>query len=449
MGTSRMATRADKATTPRPEDLADCIVTEMADRLLLAGGTPHLLTDRNTWARIDGSDPSLAALIDISVDLSAPDGIALLQTAGDARYWSAVSRTVALFALRNGSGVSSLASDEMHDRTRYAVLPFNDGTAWDFGARSLVEDVPALLLLECGWDIPPTPPQANFPFPPDFIDVMDHYGDEWLQLIADGLRRRDKSVRTLVSPVPDFGKSLLWHVMRRAFRGAVHLTEDSHSLTGDRNRFSQATEPLSRCLWVAYDEVDKVELNFHNLAELTAPVITLERKFLDPAQTPAIGTPYFVGGDWPNLDMNAQGADVRLAYACWRDEAGPLTPAQARCLADNPDLLRQRLVNMAAEPNPHAGSARKTAAEMRRVRMPANVAALREVFVATSNRADTVPTADIRTVLSDAGVEVPGDKAFPELMRRAFGSSVKPDRFSSHRYYSHLARVDDVEVEQQ
>ena len=83
-------------------------------------------------------------------------------------HWHGVVKLAVFHFAANAGGVATVNTNEFDNQDQHRLLPFNDGTAWDFTQHRMLsnQELKEAVLLDHGWNIPPT---TRFP--------TDGYGD--------------------------------------------------------------------------------------------------------------------------------------------------------------------------------------------------------------------------------------------------------------------------------
>ena len=138
---------------------------------------------------------------------------------------------------------------------------------------------------------------------------MDHYGPLIFDRLAKHLRGTDKIVDVAVFRVSNAGKSTLCRWLELALPGIAVTLDGSDAFSGQALRFTAIGRRLVRYRLVLIDEADKMTERPHPAAlnSLTAPTVRIEHKGQDDDYQERIGTAFFIGADYPNLNSSRPG----------------------------------------------------------------------------------------------------------------------------------------------
>ena len=215
-------------------------------------------------------------------------------------HWHAVVKLAVLHFSSNAGGVAIVNTNEFDNYEQHRLLPYNDGTAWDFTQHRMLsnQELKEAMLMDHGWNIQPTTPvptDADGDITIELNDdieklLFEHYGKPLLEMFAARLREgTGKLVDSWRASASNFGKSTFMDAMDRAFPGTIHREPTPKYMSSGGARFSQDTEPLSKTIWTAVDEVDKAEkpIGFDKFGTYANETLSIEKKFANPSTTVA------------------------------------------------------------------------------------------------------------------------------------------------------------------
>ena len=383
--------------------------------------------------------------------------------------------------------VQSVAERDEYIYPQHPVIPLNspEGGAWDvLGRREISRaELRELRLMDVEWAMS-RPDFAAWDNPSSDVQqkvkdlLANHYGADILDRLALGLLGPDKRIEIVKGELPGFGKSTLFDLLRAAFGAAMVEIVGERSLANLAGRFTPIHNALAVALFVVVDEVDKAgPLPTSKINEMVGRYLSVEKKGIDPYTIRRLGTLWFVGNDWAQLDADAPGIADRMDWAL--DFGGALSPsnyekltaADARALT-HPlagATLQAFLLRRAAELGEGAGeegavaaakwqtrnSASKAALEsFRGERVSPALDALRDVYEAADD-SEFALASQIPKDLAAAGIpksEIPKTRELSAIMRR-LSPNIRRGRRTldgkTHRVWLGLRRKQSADAERE
>ena len=188
------------------------------------------------------------------------------------------------------------------------------------------EQLKALYLTDFGWRVPK--PNLSSTMGEDSVlrhYVYEHYTEALIDRLSLALIGPGKFIDTIVVETSDWGKDALFDLLGNAFPKCVGKEGAEQAFSTQGNRFSAATDPLTKHIWVRFNEADKIssgaipvgQLNYMTEVDLAITIKHENKKSLR-----RVGTAYLVGGDFPAIGMAPgdppQGLPERLGWVFWR-----------------------------------------------------------------------------------------------------------------------------------
>ena len=313
--------------------------------------------------------------------------------------------------------VTSIALVNFDNRRAHPVVPLTGGGAIDLtsGDPLTPTQIKSLMLLDHGWGINYRPELLEPGVVPDAEDGIAHYGKPLIRRLALHLLGESKSIDSINFPVSDSGKGTLIDWMTAGFPKMVDTLDATKVFKARGEDFAHVTDPLTRCIWVFFDECDKVKdvvdgVPADRINTLTNTLLDVRRMQRDAVRVPRIGTPIMTGADWLPFDSSAQGALTRWSWAYYA-ERPPQSAAWHDTLVsgDCPDFLAAYIVREAIDlyqrgDDTITAEVRQTVAEMLHHNANDLASTMREVVVKSDRKEDTVVVAEIKRMLAEAGL---------------------------------------------
>ena len=282
-------------------------------------------------------------------------------------------------------------------------------------------------------------------------DVSNEAKDAWLRNIGGrfgaGLMRRlarhligpSRCVDVVVSFVSGHGKTTLANALQASFPGIVSVVDATKALSMQGAKFSVLGVELTRSALVVVDESDKVErVPTGMFNSLTGRTLSIEEKHVQAqSDVRRTGNIVLLGGDWPRIEIEAQGVGDRCRHVFSFDEtADRLSIAEAQVLLSDQgiDFLRAWMVREAhliLRAGDDIDDAEYAEADIRERFVAAvsnpviNELRTRFRFAPGS----TVPTGTvsqaIEAIHKDHKLQIPHTHRLKALMRLAFGDVVR------------------------
>ena len=251
--------------------------------------------------------------------------------------------------------------DRMNRYDIHRVLPFSDGTAYDFrnGRLLKTDELRELWLEDFHWSIPPTLPGGDVD--EDFgKGILQRYGIDWLQLMAMMLREGPtRNIDLYIGDESEVGKSfILTGLVSEAFPGAIGSIGTPRYLREKSETFSQFRVKATEKILAITDEFEKAEggISPTKPLEYTESVFDIEKKRLQPVEKRRIARMGWCGAKHPPIKAGHsghQGVKNRMKYCAKMPINNTiLTPAMARKMLEHSADFRKMLITLASEPIP-------------------------------------------------------------------------------------------------
>ena len=339
--------RADNADSAHDEGSrkisdAAALVKHAADDFLYVGRDLAIRTPGNLWMLYDHADRDCRGLLsEVIRDARIAEGAD--PDACDPPD-TALNSVINNLLGRARRGAFKTADITAFDRA--ALVPFTDGSHLHLDQR-LPESCTCRLerdpTIDHGWTVPP--PDWDEQTKPD---ILDHFGPEILEEMAQRIWGPDKSCDFLLAPNPGSGKSSVSIVLSETMPGLVYRM-DTSEIKEHRLAFSVHTKPLSSSRVVLYDEAARAGVKWTDvLYAMTDIDIDVNDKHTLEKRHRRIGTPVFLGPDQPDIDTSQQGIVSRIG-AVWQHRAGAHSVDSARLALWRSATERSRLLTWMLE----------------------------------------------------------------------------------------------------
>ena len=432
----------------------------------------YIVNEKGLWVRADeGEQPTRSLLYDMVQQEREREGKATSKDDKHAgfNHWNRVVKLAMLHFASNAGGVAIVNTSDFDNYEQHRVLPFNDGSAWDFTQHRMLsrEELKAALLLDHGWSIPATPPVPTDADGNVIIELnedlktllFEHYGEPLMEMFAARLREGpSKLVDSWRAATSGFGKSTFMDAMDRAFPGAIHREPTPKYMSSGGARFSQDTEPLSMTIWTAVDEVDKAEkpIAFDKFGTYANETLSIERKFANPRKVRRTSRLVLMGADWANTNTSIQGVATRLQRAVEHTSEDEMSSDDRALMLENAHVLRRYIVSLANRPmnKDIETTLENTAAEFRRLRADQLRVWLAESLQRKKGAEITTAalTEAIKEAIDDGDLpldKAPDPKAISAAMKAVWNKA--PERVGNNnnrrRAYTGLTMVEDADLE--
>ena len=228
-------------------------------------------------------------------------------------------------------GVKEVTTIEINQIEYPSIRPLTDGRAYDFdsGLYMKPEQLKYKYIIDNGWEIQPplTPQEAlaeiskNSPSDAErVVEIMAHYGEDYVSMMAIAVKRTGKSVQLFVRPKPNWGKTTAMDSLKRALGEKALGRLNAYDVL-NASRFDQVGAKLSEHLILVLDELDKAkEVRPSVITNSSAETVSPERKFMDVMELPRVGTLVLMGSELPVIDTSIQGIKERLNLVSFKSE---------------------------------------------------------------------------------------------------------------------------------
>ena len=287
--------------------------------------------------------------------------------------------------------------------------------------------------------------------------IIEHFYGNILPRLAYLMFGPTKCVDAIRLQEKDTGKSTLINAMTDAFPNIVDsvLAPDAFKSS---SRFTPELARLASCRILFVNEVDKKpDHDFTPFCfSASEKLVDIESKGTDMSKMRNMGTVVFVGNDWPNIDTSVPGMNTRLEWAYSHDAAPTMTKAESLAVQSAAGLdylvaaIFSRAHELAAATEPIAwdltpyNAVRELLVEKEN---PIKRVLLAEFIEVADSEAFT-PNVDLKQAIKDAGLPVPGDRAWGKTVRSVFPHARDSQPSAGNRGYYGIARRQPEQSEQ-
>ena len=427
------------------------IATYSHDDLLLDGKSIYVCDSKGFWHNVDSNiklaHRYLPEIMLASDKVALQDFVARYPDEPEYADKLAKSFTYGVAKIRNMyDAINRLAGPEFYVRpVRYwhrqldnPILPLSNGECLSLITmqRFTPEELRALCYIQPEWAINSdwiAYPHAEWPRHPDVDWFIQHIGEDLFKRVAGSLLGVARDLMAVKVKESGAGKSMAFDLMSEATNDAIHREEDSTEYSEAKgDRFSAGSVLLTKHLVVAYDEVDKSgPMKAKTLNRLTNPGLGIELKRENRIRIPRTGSIYFVGADWPEVDISEQGVKERFSW-CYESTAPAIDRKYYAQIVHNEDckidMLNRLLmwahgqvddrykIGQGVPPNPNHLDA------FREKTTPAEVKTLTTHIAVAQQNPDScfMSNAQLTEILQNDGLDAPKTNAMGSLVNRAF-----------------------------
>ena len=306
---------------PSPTDWADLLVAEYPNRFAAVDKTFAVCSEHGLWTLFVDRDRYTKAPIGSLVKReAAPLGVS--------------RRTGPSFYSEFAEGVHTAIHDgqlqtfDLAEMNQCPIIPFQSGSHAHIDVEQLILcgcDVSERKMLNLNWKIPPPDfslCSGNAPLPA----ICEQFPPDVFKALARYLLGPLKSMDVLIAPSSDVGKTSMLQALQAALPGAVTYVDSTAILDARRSRFTPWAKGLTESRLVAFDEFGRLDQGLtEHLFNMSGPTVAVGKKGVDMTALPRIGTPFFVGANFPpGIDIDAQGVKQRLGNLTYLEDLDPV-----------------------------------------------------------------------------------------------------------------------------
>ena len=304
-----------------PTDWADLLAEKYASRLAAVDKTFAVCDEHGLWSLFVDRDRYTKAPIGSLVKREAA-ALGVSRRTSPA-FYSELAEGVHI-AIHDGQ----LQTFDLAEMNQCPIIPFQSGSHAHIDDEQLILcgcDISELKMLNLNWKIPEPDFRLcaeNVPLP----EIFKQFPEAVFKTLARYLAGPVKQSDVMLAPASDAGKTSMLQALQAALPGAVAYVDSTAILDARRSRFTPWAKGLTESRLVAFDEFGRLDKGLtEHLFTMSGPTVAVEKKGVDMTELPRIGTPFFVGANFPpEIDIEAQGVKQRIGYLTYLDDLDPV-----------------------------------------------------------------------------------------------------------------------------